>query len=135
MLTMNDTLKRFDPAFLILGRCLLGLYFLFPGVLKITGYAATLALMESKGVPFAAALLPLTIVLQVGLGLMLIAGKQLRVSAVLLFGLVILINCFIHNFWALKGDPAYAHELQNFIKNLAIAAGLLVLAIKQQDGD
>jgi len=32
------------------------------------------------------------------------------------------------NFWTLQGDPNYGHELQNFVKNLGIAAGLLVLA-------
>ena len=128
---MNQLLARFDPAFFFIGRALLGLYFILPGIMKITGYAGTLALMQDKGVPLAAALLPLTIVLQIGLGTMLIIGKHLRVSALLLFGLVLLINIFIHNFWTLQGDPGYAHELQNFIKNLGIAAGLLVLATKQ----
>lgn len=130
---MNNTLQKLDPLFFIIGRSLLGLYFIVPGVMKITAYAGTLALMESKGVPLATALLPLTIVIQIGLGLMLILGKQLRVSSLILFGLVILINVFIHNFWAMQGDPSYAHELQNFIKNLGIAAGLLVLATKQAE--
>lgn len=120
-----------DQFSFIIGRFLLGLYFVMPGIMKITGYTGTLELMVAKGVPMAAVLLPLTIAMQVGLGLMLMAGKQLRVSALLLFGLTILINVFIHNFWALQGDPSYAHELQNFVKNLGIAAGLLVLASKQ----
>ena len=130
---MIHALKKFDNLYLVVGRALLGLYFLLPGVMKITGYSGTLALMESKGVPLAVVLLPLTIVLQVGLGVLLIIGKQLRLSALLLFGLTILINAFIHNFWALQGDPSYAHEMQNFIKNLAIAAGLLVLATTQKE--
>jgi putative oxidoreductase len=79
-------------------------------------------------VPLAELILPVTIALQIGLGLMLIFGKVVRISALLLFGMTILINLFIHNFWALQGDPSYAHELQNFVKNLGIAAGLLVLA-------
>lgn len=129
---MNKNLAtNIDHISFLVGRFLLGLYFVMPGVMKITAYTGTLELMISKGVPFAGALLPLTIVLQIGLGLMLMAGKQLRISALLLFGLTILINIFIHNFWALQGDPSYAHELQNFVKNLGIAAGLLVLASKQ----
>ncbi|MBT8114312.1 MAG: DoxX family protein [Arenicella sp.] len=127
---LDNSLQRFDPVFFTVGRTLLGLYFIIPGVLKITGYAGTLALMQDKGVPLASALLPLTILIQVGLGLMLVLGKQLRISALTLFGLVLLINLFIHNFWAMQGEPSYAHELQNFIKNLGIAAGLLVLATK-----
>lgn len=127
---LDNSLQRFDPVFFTVGRTLLGLYFIIPGVLKITGFAGTLALMQDKGVPLASALLPLTILIQVGLGLMLVLGKQLRISALTLFGLVLLINLFIHNFWAMQGEPSYAHELQNFIKNLGIAAGLLVLATK-----
>lgn len=131
--TLNNLLKKFDPMFFVVGRFLLGLYFIVPGIMKITGYQTTLALMQSKGVPIAELLLPTTIAMQVGLGVLLILGKHLRMSAFLLFGLVIMINLSMHNFWALQGDPNYAHEVQNFIKNLAIAAGLLVLATKQQD--
>jgi putative oxidoreductase len=129
---MNNSLtSTVDQLSFMLGRFLLGLYFVLPGGMKVMGYSGTLELMVSKGVPMASVLLPLTIAMQIGLGLMLIFGKQLRISALLLFGLTILINLFIHNFWALQGDPSYAHEMQNFIKNLGIAAGLLVLASKQ----
>jgi len=125
---MNDVLKRFDSYYFVVGRALLGTYFLLPGVMKIINYANTLDLMLSKGIPFVSMLLPLTIVLQVGLGLALIVGKAQRVSALMLFGMTLLINFYIHNFWELQGDPSYARELQNFVKNLGIAAGLLVLA-------
>lgn len=130
---MNNFLRKFDTVYFALGRALLGTYFLLPGIMKIFQYSGTLSLMQLKGVPFADVLLPLTIFLQVGLGLLLIIGKMVRVSALLLFGMTLLINLFIHNFWALGGDPSYAHELQNFIKNLAIAAGLLVLAGRGRD--
>ncbi|MDA8598513.1 DoxX family protein [Porticoccaceae bacterium] len=127
-----EWLKKYDNYYFVLGRTLLGLYFIVPGVTKVAGYQGYLDLMASKGVPLVEILLPLTILIQIGAGLFLIAGKNLRVSALLLFGLTILINLFIHNFWALAGDPGQAHETQNFVKNLAIAAGLLVLATKDK---
>ena len=127
-----EWLKKYDNYYFVLGRTLLGLYFIGPGMTKVAGYEGYLDLMASKGVPLVEVLLPLTILVQVGAGLFLIAGKNLRVSALLLFGLTILINLFIHNFWALAGDPGQAHETQNFVKNLAIAAGLLVLATKDK---
>ena len=127
-----EWLKKYDNYYFVLGRTLLGLYFIVPGVTKVAGYQGYLDLMASKGVPLVEILLPLTILIQVGAGLFLIAGKNLRVSALLLFGLTILINLFIHNFWVLAGDPGQAHETQNFVKNLAIAAGLLVLATKDK---
>ncbi len=127
-----EWLKKYDNYYFVLGRTLLGLYFIGPGITKVAGYEGYLDLMASKGVPLVEVLLPLTILIQVGAGLFLIAGKNQRVSALLLFGLTILINLFIHNFWALAGDPGQAHETQNFVKNLAIAAGLLVLATKDK---
>ena len=127
-----EWLKKYDNYYLMLGRTLLGLYFIGPGMTKVAGYQGYLDLMASKSVPLVEVLLPLTILIQVGAGLFLIVGKNLRVSALLLFGLTILINLFIHNFWALAGDPGQAHETQNFVKNLAIAAGLLVLATKDK---
>jgi putative oxidoreductase len=60
-------------------------------------------------------------------------GHNLRLTSIMLFGLTILINIYIHNFWTLVGDPSYAHEMQNFVKNLAIAAGLLILATKDKN--
>ena len=92
-----EWLKKYDNYYFVLGRTLLGLYFIVPGMTKVAGYQGYLDLMASKGVPLVEVLLPLTILIQVGAGLFLIAGKNLRVSALLLFGLTILINLFIHN--------------------------------------
>jgi putative oxidoreductase len=128
-----EWLKKLDNLFFIMGRSLLGLYFIGPGLSKIFDFASTLALMRMKGVPFSLFLLPLTIAIQLLGGIFLILGKNLRLTAFMLFGLTIFINIFIHNFWALNGDPSQAHEMQNFVKNLAIAAGLLVLATKDKN--
>ena len=128
-----EWLKKLDNLFFIMGRSLLGLYFIGPGLSKIFDFASTLALMRMKGVPFSLFLLPLTIAIQLFGGIFLILGKNLRLTAFVLFGLTIFINIFIHNFWALNDDPSQAHEIQNFVKNLAIAAGLLVLATKDKN--
>lgn len=130
---MLQWLKKLDNLFFIVGRSLLGLYFIGPGLGKIFDYASTLVLMKMKGVPFTAALLPVTIAIQLLGGIFLVLGKNLRLTAFMLFGLTIFINIFIHNFWTLHGDPSQAHEIQNFIKNLAIAAGLLILATKDKN--
>lgn len=110
------------------GRALLGVYFVLPGVMKITGYADTTAYMADHGVPFIALLLPLTIVLQIGGGLALAAGFFVRPVAFVLAGLTLVISGFMHDFWNYAEGMERAHELQNFIKNLAITAGLLYVA-------
>ena len=128
-----EWLKRFDTVYLRIGQILLGLYFILPGLAKIFDFMGTLTLMRSKGVPFSSVLLPFTIAIQLIGGIFLVWGKNLRPAALTLFGLTILINVYIHDFWTLTGDPSQAHETQNFIKNLAIAAGLLVLATKDKN--
>ena len=110
------------------GRLLLGLYFLIPGITKITGYAATAEYMTLHNIPMVGALLPITIVLQVGGGLSLMAGHLIKPIALVLAALTLAINVGMHDFWVTYPDVDTAHELQNFIKNLGIFAGLLVLA-------
>ena len=109
------------------GRVLLGIYFLLPGLGKIFTYSDNLILLASKAVPLSVISLPLTILIEIGLGFFLIFGKYVRVSSFILFALTILINIFIHDFWNLSGD-IQAHEAQNFYKNMGVAAGLLILA-------
>jgi putative oxidoreductase len=38
------------------------------------------------------------------------------------------ISLIMHDFWNVQDSVQQAHEMQNFIKNLAIMAGLMVLA-------
>jgi len=123
---------KLDQFSLILGRSLLGLYFLIPGLAKIFNYSDTLILMESKDVPLAEIALPLTILIQVIFSSSLILNKYLRLSSLILATLTVLINIYIHDFWNLIDDPAQGHELQNFIKNLAIMAGLIILSTKEK---
>lgn len=123
-------LYKLDPYLFFIGRLLLGLYFLLPGISKIPSYSETLLLMISKGVPLDQISLLITIFLQIFFGTLIILNKYLRISCILLFILTILINYYIHNFWNLSGDPSQGHETQNFVKNLGIAAGLLILATK-----
>ena len=123
-----DTLSR---PMAVAGRVLLGLYFVVPGIFKVTGFAGSLAYMQLHGVPFAVPLLLLTIVLQVGGGLAIIFDRQTRTAAFLLAGLTLLINLFMHDFWNDYPGGNPQHELQNFIKNLGIFAGLLLLAARR----
>lgn len=112
----------------VLGRVLLGVYFLLPGITKVTGFDAMLAYMTQHGVPLAAPLLVLTAALQIGGGLALIAGWQTRLVAFMFAGMTLVISLFMHDFWNNYAGTVQAHEVQNFVKNLGILAGLLVLA-------
>ena len=117
-----------ENTFITLGRMLLGLYFLLPGISKIPTYAGTTEYMLLHNIPLASILLPITIVLQIGLGVMLIIGYRIKESALILAALTIFINIGMHDFWNEYPNTDAGHETQNFVKNLAIFAGLLVLS-------
>ena len=117
-----------EKTFITVGRVLLGLYFLLPGISKIPTYAGTTEYMLLHNIPLASILLPITIVLQIGLGVMLIIGYRIKESALILAALTIFINIGMHDFWNEYPNTDAGHETQNFVKNLAIFAGLLVLS-------
>ena len=117
-----------EKTFITVGRALLGLYFLLPGISKIPTYAGTTEYMLLHNIPLASILLPITIVLQVVLGAMLIIGYRIKESALILAALTIFINIGMHDFWNEYPNTDSGHETQNFVKNLAIFAGLLVLS-------
>lgn len=110
-----------------IGRVLIGFYFFFFGLMKIPSFTETHAFMITKSVPFVDITILLTIFIQVVFGALIIINKNVRFSALMLFVLTLLINTYIHNFWNLLPSENFDHELQNFVKNLGIAAGLLIL--------
>ena len=121
-----------EKAFITVGRVLLGIYFLLPGISKIPTYAGTTEYMLLHNIPLASILLPITIVLQIGLGAMLIIGYRIKESALILAALTIFINIGMHDFWNEYPNTDAGHETQNFVKNLAIFAGLLVLSASEK---
>ncbi len=102
------------------GRLLLAQLFLLSGFSKIMGYAGTQGYMAAKGLP--GALLPLVILLEVGGGVALVIGFQTRWVAIALAIFSVLTACIFH---LAPGDKM---QMINFMKNLSIAGGLLVVA-------
>lgn len=103
------------------GRILLAQIFVLSGMSKLgAGYAATQDYMASAGVP--GILLPLVIVLELGGGLALMAGFYTRWMALALAAFSLLAAAMFH--------ANFADQMQTilFMKNLAIAGGLLLLA-------
>ena len=117
-----------DRYFYIVGRFLLGLYFLLPGLAKVFLFQDNLDVVTLREVPFPAFSLSLVAIAQIFFGTMLMLGKYVHMGALVLAVVTLLINFYIHDFWNMAGDANQAHETQNFVKNLGIFAGLLVLS-------
>jgi len=67
-------------------------------------------------------------VLQIIGGFCLILNKQVVVCALGFAVMVLVINENLHDFWNVYEGVNAERETQNFVKNLGIFAGLLVLA-------
>lgn len=119
---MKNTTTLLYPV----GRAALGVLFFVSGLLKIGGYAGVAGYMSSMGLPFASILLAGVIALEVGGGLLLITGWQARWAALALALFLIPTTLVFHAFWA--ADAAhYQDQLTNFLKNLSIFGGMLLL--------
>lgn len=119
--------ERLASAGILVGRIMLALYFLVPGIMKFVSWDMHVALMERHHMVLIPLLLASAGVSQIVAGICLMLNRYTSVVASLLAMMVLLINVTLHDFWHFEGLEA-AHEMQNFIKNLGIFAGLLVLA-------
>jgi putative oxidoreductase len=111
-----------------IGRTLLALYFLFPGVMKFVAWDRSVALMETHNMIFIPLLLALAGIIQIGASICILINKQVAICALILAAMVLVINVNLHDFWNVYEGVDSGHELQNFVKNLGIFAGLLLLA-------
>jgi len=112
-------MTKFTPYGATAGRVLLALIFVAAGYSKIGGYDGTVAFMAKFGVP--GILLPLVIITELGGGLALIVGWQTRIAAFLLAGFTLISAIIFHT------DFTNYVQYLFFMKNLAIAGGLLAL--------
>jgi putative oxidoreductase len=93
------------------------------GIGKITGYANTLAYMAAYGAP--GSLLPVVIALELGGGLTGLIRWCANRAAPLLAGITVIAAVVFH------GNSAAQAQLSLFLKDFAIAGGLLLAAIAQ----
>ena len=111
----------------IVGRVLLSVVFILSGVGKIMSWQGTAGFMASHGLPAVGVLLPLTVLCEIGGGLLLLTGLAPQLGAIVLFLFLIPTTVTFHNFWAYTGQDRQMQQV-NFLKNVAIMGGLLVAA-------
>ncbi len=121
---MNASLQ--NPLTLT-GRVLLALLFLPAGIGKIGGFAGTVGYIGSVGLPLPQLAAVLSIVVEVGGGLALLAGYGTRLAALALALFTLVATFVFHNFWAMPPEQVMMQQLM-FFKNIAVVGGLLVLA-------
>jgi len=112
---------------LTVGRSLLGLYFVLPGLAKFADWQMHVDLMQRHNVPMIEPLLLVAALANLVLGGLLITKRYVWLAAYGCVAYIVLINFYLHDFWNFSGVEGM-HETQNFVKNLGILAGCLMLA-------
>jgi len=112
-----------DASIAAVGRFLLAALFLISGLSKLGAAAATTGYIASAGLPLPGVVYAITLVVEIAGGLLLLIGfKAKPVAAVLALFSVAAAVLFHSNF-------ADQNQAIHFVKNLAIAGGLLQVAV------
>lgn len=114
--TVNQ--NQINASLSLVARVLMAYIFIIAGWGKVTAYQATAGYMESMGVH--AAMLPLTVLVELGGGLALLIGFQARFAALGLAVFSLITGVIFHS----GVDDAI-----NLMKNLAMAGGLFFLVL------
>jgi len=123
---MTTTMNQGRDAVALAGRILLALIFVVSGFGKIGGFAGAVGYIASKGLPMPEVLAALTIVLELGGGLLIMVGWKSRWVALLIFLWLIPTSLIFHAFWAAPAAQAMTQQIQ-FMKNVSIMGGMLLL--------
>ena len=103
----------------VIGRILLAAIFVLSGFGKLMAPAATIGYIQSTGLPFATLGLAIAIAVELGGGLLLVAGYKTRIVAAVLAAFSIVTGLAFHN---AIGDQ---NQMIHLLKNFAMAGGLL----------
>lgn len=123
----STTTTTAQDALALIGRILIAAMFVPAGIGKIGGFAGVVGYIASAGLPLPQLGAVIAIVVELGLGLMLLAGFKTRITAIVMAVFTVAAAVFFHNYWAMPADKAYVNQLM-FMKNIAIAGGLLAFA-------
>ncbi|MGH7933318.1 MAG: DoxX family protein [Candidatus Binataceae bacterium] len=116
----------------LVGRILLVVIFLLSGFGKLTGPAGTMKMMAAHGIPIVHVALVVTILIELGCGILVVIGYQARWAALLVFLWFIPVTLIFHV--AGYREAILNHQVQAaiiqqtmYLKNISILGGLLML--------
>jgi len=104
------------------GRLLIGLPFTMSGLGKLGAYGPTTQMIGAVGLPFPALAFAVAVAVELGGGILLIAGFQTRFVAIVLAAFSFATAVFFH------ANFADQNQMIHFLKNVMIAGGLLQIA-------
>jgi putative oxidoreductase len=117
---------NFGKYLAALGRVLLALIFVRAGINKLGSIDATAAEMAKGGIPLSNILVYGAIVMELGVGLLLMVGLFARCAALALFFYTLVLALIFHCYWA---APAAQARMQAsfFFGHLSMMGGMLMV--------
>jgi putative oxidoreductase len=120
---MRESIQKTAP---LVGRILISLIFVSAGWNKITNWEGTAGYMTAYGMPLVPLFLIAAMATEILGSLSVLLGIWARWGALALFLFMIPTTIIFHNFWSVP-DAERMMQMMNFMKNLAIMGGLLVI--------
>jgi putative oxidoreductase len=110
-----------------LGRGLMALFFALIGLQQVQDWAGARLNLLSHGLAPPDAILAIAVVIEFGCSAALLLGFRTRLAALALFVLTLAASVALNDFWKIDdAEQSYA-QMQLFLRNVAIAGGLLVI--------
>jgi putative oxidoreductase len=120
--------QRMLNVLALLGRTLLGGFFVWNGLVKMFTPSATAAYMANGGLPESGTLAVLVGMFEFFAGLALAVGVRTRVTAFSLATFTLLASLLYHNYWSMAADQQVVQQLL-FSKNMALVGALLLIGV------
>ena len=114
-----------EGVVVLLGRAFFALIFLMAALGNFS--AQTIQFAESQGVPLAPLAVPASGVLAILGGVSVLLGYRVKVGAWLLVLFLVPVTIMMHNFWAVTEPQMRQMQMVNFMKNVSMLGGALLL--------
>lgn len=111
-----------------LGRILIALIFVLSGAGKLGAPAHTVSEMANHGIPLPGVLVWGVVALELGGGIMLIAGLLTRWVALALFFYTLVLALLFHAYWAVSAAQQHA-QYTAFFEHLSMMGGMLFVVV------
>jgi putative oxidoreductase len=117
---------KYMKYFLLLGRILFSLIFIFSGVHHFS--PAIIDYASSQGVPMATFLVPLSGIIAILGGLSIALGFKAKWGAWLIIIFLVPVTFSMHKFWTITDPQASMVQMIMFMKNISMLGGALIIS-------
>lgn len=114
-------------SLLLIGRIILGGFFIYSGVNHFVGFGMMTQYAKMKGVPFPAVAQGVTGMMLLLGGSSILCGVYPTVGILLLVAFLVPVSLMMHSFWKIKDPQMRMTDKTNFMKNMALLGGILML--------